>query len=41
VIPEATATTRFSVLARQYDQFSLRLVIDGHDPLVLPFTAPE
>lgn len=41
VVSESTATTRFSVLARQYDQFQLQLTVDGKDPLTLTLDEPE
>jgi hypothetical protein len=41
VISENQATTRFSVLARTYDQFQLRLSLSGKDPQVVTLSPPE
>jgi len=41
VVSESTATMRFSVLARAYDDFQIRLTVSGKDPHILTLRVPE
>lgn len=41
VIAESTATLRFSVLSRSFDQFQLRLSLTDRPPLILNLSQPE